>query len=91
MRNQEGTAVYSTVKDITVSNCTENCERGINFLGSDYEKPSGKTSNISLINNFMQFKNNAFTINATDAVVIDHNTILIGGNIMTAYSASSAG
>jgi len=92
VRNQEGTAVYSTVKDITLSNCTvKNCERGINFLGTDNEKPSGKTSNISLVNNFLQFKHNAFTINATDTVVIDRNTILIGGNIMTAYSASSAG
>ena len=91
VRNQEGTAVYSTVKDITLSNCTlKNCDRGINFLGTDNEKPSGQTSNISLVNNFMQFKHQALTINGTDTVVIDHNTILIGGNIMTAYGAASA-
>lgn len=92
VRNQEGTAVYSTVKDITMSNCTvKDCERGINFLGTDNEKPSGKTSNIVLVNNYMQFKHNALTINGTEAVVIDHNTILIGGNIMTAYSTPSGG
>ena len=51
-RNQEGTAAWSTVEDVTFeSNIVRHSASGINILGTDDIYPSGRASRIKISNN----------------------------------------
>lgn len=91
VRNQDGTAPYSVVEDITISNfILRNVEAGFNFLGTDNEKPSGKTSNIKILNGLIHgVRSRLITINGTDDLTFDHNTCMVLGSVITAYSTPS--
>ena len=53
-RNQEGTAPWSVVRDISLtSNIIRHAAGAIDILGSDYEYPSQHTTNISIRNNLV--------------------------------------
>lgn len=93
-RNQEGSAPWSTVEDVSfTNNIVRHAAGGINILGRDDIHPSQQTKRITIRNNFFedvggpQWGGNGrfLQITETDGVVIDHNTIIHTGNIITAY------
>jgi hypothetical protein len=101
VRNQDGTAPWSVVADVTfTNNLLRHSAGGINVLGQDYNHPSQMTRNIQIRNNLFEDidgkawggGNGVFlTITEAANVIIDHNTILQSGNIITAYGNASPG
>ena len=52
VRNQEGSAPWSTIEDVVIKNCTfRNLAGGVNILGSDYTHPSQTMKHVLLENN----------------------------------------
>jgi hypothetical protein len=101
VRNQNGSAPWSVVEDVTfTNNLLRHSAGGINILGQDYNHPSQMTRNIKIRNNLFEDidgkawggGNGVFlTITEAANVIIDHNTILQSGNIITAYGNASPG
>jgi predicted outer membrane repeat protein len=98
-RNQDGTAPWSVVRDVTFTNNTvRHSGGGVNAMGSDYLHPSQPTQRILLQNNVFDDISNT-TWNGTGTflqvadggsdIVVDHNTVLQSGNIITATYSSA--
>jgi len=87
VRNQEGTAPWSILKNITfTNNIVRGAEGGINFLGSDNEKPSQRSTDAVISNNlFTDIRGPFLTMNGFNNVSLTHNTHFQTGNIMTLY------
>jgi hypothetical protein len=97
-RNQDGTAPWSVVRDVTfTSNIVRHSGGGINAMGSDYLHPSQPTQRILIQNNLFDDISST-TWNGTGTflqvadggsdIVVDHNTVLQSGNIITATYSS---
>jgi hypothetical protein len=94
-RNQDGTAPWSVVEDVTfTNNIVRHTSGAINILGTDDEKKSEQTKRIEISNNLFDDVNGQrwgdgdgvfLIITETVDVTVDHNTILHSGNIITAY------
>jgi hypothetical protein len=93
-RNQDGDAPWCTVEDVTLTNnIVRQAAGGINILGRDDNHPSGQARRIAIRNNLFeeiggpQWRGNGrfLQVSESDAVVVDHNTILHSGNIITAH------
>lgn len=93
VRNQDGTAPYSIILDVTfTNNLVKNAEGGINLLGSDNEKLSQRCRGLIVRNNvFDQIRGHFLTMNGYDDVVIERNTHLQSSNTMTLYGNPSNG
>lgn len=102
VRNQECTANYSTVQNVTYSNNTLiNAEGGLNLLGKDNEAepafgkcPAGSTSvrgsNITIGNNlFHNINGSLITSNGFSDVTAQNNTSLQQGSLVTFYGEVS--
>jgi len=98
-RNQDGTAPWSVVRDVTFTNNTvRHSGGGINAMGSDYLHPSQLTQRILIQNNLFDDISST-TWNGTGTflqvadggtdIVVDHNTVLQSGNIITATYSSA--
>jgi len=87
VRNQEGSAPYSIIQNVTfTNNIVRNAEGGLNFLGSDNEKPSKRSSGAVISNNlFVDIHGPFLTFNGFDNVSLTHNTHFQTGNIMILY------
>ena len=98
VRNQECTAPWSTLENITfTNNIVKNAEGGLNFLGADNEvteafgkchpaSTSGRGTNANISNNlFYNIHGPFLQLNGFNNVTISHNTHLQTGNIMTLY------
>ena len=87
VRNQEGTAPWSIVQNVTfTNNIVRRAEGGLNFLGSDNEKPSQRSSNAVIANNlFTDIRGPFLTLNGFNNVSLLHNTHFQSGNIMILY------
>ena len=86
-RNQNGTAPWSVVEYVTITNNTvTNTQGGVNILRTDSESRGAITSHITILNNVFD-KIGPFTaftlLNAPNDVEITHNTVFKGGNIIT--------
>jgi hypothetical protein len=99
VRNQDGTAPWSTVRDVTFTNNTlRHSGGGVNLLGTDYLHPSQPTQRILIQNNLFDDISST-TWNGTGTflqildggsdVVVDHNTVLQSGNMITATYSSA--
>ncbi|MFL6278396.1 MAG: hypothetical protein ACJ74G_24690 [Blastocatellia bacterium] len=97
-RNQDGAADWSTVEDVTLTNnVVRRSAGGINILGRDDNHPSGQAQRIRIANNLFeeiggpQWGGNGrfLQISEADTIVVDHNTVLHSGNIITAYGKPS--
>jgi hypothetical protein len=88
VRNQEGTAPWSILENITfTNNIVRNAEGGLNFLGSDNEKPSQRSSGALVSNNlFVDIRGPFLTMNGFNKVSLVHNTHFQTGNIMILYN-----
>lgn len=88
VRNQEGSAPYSTITNyVATNNIVRNCEGVFNFLGMDDEKPSQRGSGALVANNVFDKINGPFiTMNGFASVTIERNTDLQSCcNTMTLY------
>ena len=93
-RNQEGGAPWCTVEDVSfTNNIVRHAAGGVNIMGRDDNHPSGQTQRVLVKNNLFEDVGGAqwggngrfLQITETDRVVVDHNTIIHTGNIITAY------
>src|SRR6201988_406003 len=87
VRNQEGSAPFSIIENVTfTNNIVKGAEGGINLLGSDNEKPSQKSSGLMIANNlFVDIRGPFLTMNGYDKVALIHNTHFQTSNIMVLY------
>src|SRR4029453_866918 len=101
VRNQDGSAPWSTVEDVTFrDNVVSHTASGINILARDDNAPSGQARGIAIVNNLFEDVGGErwggggrlFQIldGAAD-VVIEHNTALHAGNIVTVAGRPSTG
>jgi hypothetical protein len=104
VRNQECSAPWSTVENITfTNNIVKNAEGGLNFLGADNEvtaefgkcrpaSKSGRGTNVNISNNlFFNIRGTFLQLNGFNNVSLIHNTHIQSGNIMTLYGTPSEG
>jgi len=84
VRNQEGTAPWSILENVTfTNNIVKSAEGALNLLGSDNEKPSQRSSDLLIANNFFTDIRGPFlTLNGYNNVTLSHNTHFQTGNIM---------
>jgi cellulose synthase/poly-beta-1,6-N-acetylglucosamine synthase-like glycosyltransferase len=81
-RNQDGTAPWSVVEDVTFTNNTiRHVANGIHLLGRDDNHPSGQLRRVRIANNLFEDVGGSWgdgrlflLIDGTADVVIDHNT-----------------
>ncbi len=87
VRNQEGSAPWSVVENVTfTNNIVKGAEGALNLLGSDNEKPSKLSSGLVIANNlFTDIKGPFLTLNGYENVSLHHNTHFQTGNIMVLY------
>jgi PKD repeat protein len=100
-RNQEGTASWSAVQDITfTNNIVRHTAAGINLLGRDYNYPSQTLQRVKISNNLFvdvgnpRWGNNNvlfYMLDGTAQVTIDHNTAFQTGNIISADGQAHTG
>jgi len=82
-RNQEGTAPWSAVRDITVSNnIIRHVAGAIDILGEDYDQPSQHTTRIAIRNNVLFDVSDTWggehfllITRSPSNVTVDHNTV----------------
>jgi hypothetical protein len=94
VRNQDGRAPWSTVEDVTfASNVVRHTASGVNILGRDNQRPSGPTRNVVIRNNLFEDVGGPRwggggqlfqVLDGTAGVVIEHNTALQTGNLVSA-------
>jgi hypothetical protein len=90
VRNQDGTAPWSVLEDITFSNnIVRHVANGINILGWDNIHPSGQARQIVIQNNLFTNIGGAWgggdliqLLDGTVNVVIQHNTAIHSGSII---------
>ena len=87
VRNQEGSAPYSIIENVTfINNIVKGAEGGLNLLGSDNEKPSAQSSGLTIANNlFVDIRGPFLTMNGYEKVSLTHNTHFQTFNIMILY------
>ena len=100
-RNQDGTAPWSVVQDVTfTNNICRHAAAGIQFLGQDYNFPSQKAQRIKIKNNLFHDIGGAVWggngrlfqfVDGTADVHIDHNTALHTSNIISADGTAHTG
>ena len=92
VRNQQGTAPWSVVEDVTFSNnIIRQAANGINILGRDDNYSSQKTRRITIYNNFFENLGGHWgggdlfqLLDGTEDVTITRNTALQSGRILIA-------
>ncbi len=94
VRNQDGGAPWSVIEDVSfLNNIVRHAAAGINFLGRDDAHASGQARRIAVRNNlFYELGGKKWggsgrlfqLLNGTADVVIDHNTALQTGHIISA-------
>lgn len=99
-RGERGKAAWAVVEDVTFqSNIVRNIAAGINILGHDDAGPSGLAQRIRIVNNqFYSFDQKRWGGNGhflligggPMRIVVDHNTIIQSGNVISAYGGSSS-
>jgi hypothetical protein len=98
VRNSGGRAPWATIEDVIFrNNLLKDSAAGINILGYDNTADSQTASRITIQNNLFQGINhrrgggNGVFLqigNAPADVIVDHNTIVQTGNVITAYGQS---
>lgn len=93
VRNDEGTAPWNTIEDVTfTNNIVKNSPAALNLLGKDNLKPSQRAKNIVISNNFfIDIKGTFLTMSGYPNATISNNTHLQTGNIMTLHGDPSPG
>jgi hypothetical protein len=97
--NQDGTAPWSVTRDVTfINNVVRNAEGGINLLGYDNEQPGGLMRRVLVKNNLWENIDGTYYgghtgrfVQISDApdVIVDHNTVLHSGTVISTYGNPS--
>jgi Right handed beta helix region len=96
VRNQSGTAPWSTLEDITITNnIVRHSQAGFSILGKDDSQKSQQAKRIRIANNLLldigTDYSAVFMIGCcADTLTVEHNTIQQTGNIMTCYGVPMA-
>jgi hypothetical protein len=103
-RNQEGSAPWCTVEDVTfVNNIVRNTSSAYDVLGTDNEKPSKPARRIKIQNNLMYNVDSKkwgsdgsegvmyILLDSIDTLTIDHNTGFHTGNVITVDAGVTTG
>lgn len=91
VRNQSGTAPWSTLEDITVTNnIVRHSSTGFSILGRDSDRPSQQAKRIRIANNLLvdivpDYSAVFIAGCCGDTVTVENNTVQQTGNIMTCY------
>jgi len=100
VRNQDGSAPWSAVEDVTfTNNIIRHSAAGIMFIGRDNNHPSQQLKRALVANNLFEdiggrqwgFNGRLIQITETEDVKIDHNTAFQSGNLITAHGEASRG
>ena len=93
VRNQEGTAPWSIVEDVTfTNNIVKNSPSALNLLGTDDVRPSQRSKKVLISNNlFTNISGTFLTMSGYPNVTISNNTHIQSGNIMTLHGQPSPG
>lgn len=101
VRNQQGTAPWSVVQDVTfVSNLVQNVAAGVNVLGWDDTYASQQTRRIRIANNLFIDVNGAKwggsgrliqVLDGAADVVVEHNTVLQSGEFIVGSGRPTSG
>ncbi|HEY0462289.1 MAG TPA: right-handed parallel beta-helix repeat-containing protein [Pyrinomonadaceae bacterium] len=98
IRNQNGTAPWSTIEDVTFeNNIVRNSGGGVNFLGRDDLYPSALMKRVSVVNNlFENIDSQKFggdgrfvVISNGEDITVANNTVFHDGNVITAHGDAS--
>ncbi|MFZ0064120.1 MAG: hypothetical protein WAL47_18965, partial [Pyrinomonadaceae bacterium] len=91
VRNDDGTAPWSTIEDVTfTNNIVKNSPAALNLLGTDNLKPSQRARNIVISNNlFTGISGTFLTMSGYPNATISNNTHFQSGNIMTLHGDPS--
>lgn len=96
VRNQSGTAPWSTLEDITITNnIVRHSNTGFSILGRDDSQKSQQAKRIRIANNLLvdivPDYSAVFMIGCcANTVTVENNTVQQTGNIMTCYGVSHA-
>lgn len=90
VRNQNGTAPWSTVEDVEITNnIIQHANMAVNILGRDNYHPSEQAKRIRIANNLfidIGVDNAAFVqTSLADSITIENNTVQHTGNVITSY------
>ena len=97
-RGEGGQAAWAVVEDVTFQfNILRNAAAGFNILGHDDGGPSGLARRIRVANNLFHgldrgWGGNGFFLligDGPEQIIIDHNTIIQSGNVVSAYGEAS--
>jgi hypothetical protein len=93
VRNDNGTAPWSTIEDVTfTNNIVKNSPAGLNLLGKDNLKPSQRAQKILISNNlFVGISGTFLTMSGYPNATISNNTHFQSGNIFTLHGDPSPG
>jgi hypothetical protein len=99
VRNQDGTAPWSVVRDVVMTNnIVRHSASAIQLLGTDYIYPSQQTERITVANNVFEDIDGArwngagWFLTISDGLVdfkVDHNTVFQSSNIISAGGTPS--
>ena len=100
VRNQEGSAPWSVVEDVTfTNNILRHTSAAINILGRDNNNPSEQVKRIKIHNNLVydvggkQWGGNGAFMQITETrdVTVDHNTVMHRGNVIIGHGTANEG
>jgi len=98
--NQDGTAPWSSTQEVTfTNNVVRNSASAVNIQGTDPDHPSGQTCCIAIRNNLfykidgpsLGGDGTFIQVTGVSGCLIDHNTVIQSGNIVTAYGNATEG
>jgi cellulose synthase/poly-beta-1,6-N-acetylglucosamine synthase-like glycosyltransferase len=99
VRNQDGTAPWSTVQDVAfVNNVVQHVGSGVNILGHDDLHPSQQTRRILIRNNFFNDVGGSWgdgrlfqILSGVGDLIVDHNTAFQTGSFIIADGQPNSG
>ncbi len=95
IRNQDGTAPFSTIEDVTIKdNVISGAGAGVNILGKDDTYPSQTLKRLNIVNNLFlhigedtwQGSGYFIQVSGGEDITITNNTVFNMGNITTFYN-----
>ncbi|MBS1788280.1 MAG: hypothetical protein JST85_11180 [Acidobacteria bacterium] len=99
--NQDGTAPWSVTSDVTfINNIVRNSYAGINLLGRDESQPGQLMKRLLIRNNLFEAIDGTrfggppgifLQISNVPDVIVDHNTVLHTGHVISTYGERSPG
>ncbi len=98
IRNQDGSAPWSTIEDVSMrDNIIRNSGGGINFLGTDDVYKSGVMKRVEVVNNLFVGLDAAkwgsdgrfVLISDGEDITVANNTVFASGNAITAHGAAT--